>query len=183
MHIFCTLVQKIYGSGFFVHILCIFILYNKESILRIPNFKQTRCQRMSESIFREQSLNKVKSPDNLNEYIRIANPGVWTLLAAILFLLLGFCLWGIFGQLRTVVQVDAQSSGGVITCRLTDADAAAVQPGMTVLIDGQNATVSEVTVRGGSSTCTIVSPVSLPDGSYTAQIEVETIQPISFLLN
>ena len=75
---------------------------------------------MSEPIFREQSLNKVKSPDNLNEYIRIANPGVWTLLAAVLFLLLGFCLWGIFGQLRTVVQVEAESRAGVITCRLTE---------------------------------------------------------------
>ena len=138
---------------------------------------------MSEPIFREQSLNKVKSPDNLNEYIRIANPGVWTLLAAILFLLLGFCLWGIFGQLRTVVQVEAESRAGVITCRLTDADAAAIQPGMTVQIDGQKATVSEVTVRDGSSTCTIAATVPLPDGIYTAQIEVENLRPISFLLN
>lgn len=138
---------------------------------------------MSESIFREQSLNKVKSPDNLNEYIRIANPGVWTLLAAVLFLLLGFCLWGTFGQIRTVVQVEAESSAGVITCRLTDADAAAVQLGMTVLIEGQRASVSEVTVRGGSSTCTIVSPVPLPDGRYSAEIEVENLRPISFLLN
>ena len=139
---------------------------------------------MSEPIFREQSLNKVKSPDNLNEYIRIANPGVWTLLAAVLFLLLGFCLWGIFGQLRTVVQVEAESRAGVITCRLTDADAAAVQPDMTVLIDGQEATVSEVTVRDGdNSTCTIAVPVPLPDGRFSAQIEVENLRPISFLLN
>ena len=120
---------------------------------------------MSEPIFREQSLNKVKSPDNLNEYIRIANPGVWTLLAA-------------------VVQVEAESRAGVITCRLTDADAAAVQPGMTVLIDGQEATVSEVTVRDGdNSTCTIAVPVPLPDGRFSAQIEVENLRPISFLLN
>lgn len=138
---------------------------------------------MSESIFREQSLEKVKSPDNLNEYIRIANPGVWTLLAAILFLLLGFCLWGIFGQLRTVVQVEAQSSGGVITCSLTDADAASVRPGMTVRMEGQEATVTEIAVRTGGSTCTIAAPVPLPDGTYSAQIEVETIRPISFLLN
>lgn len=138
---------------------------------------------MSESIFREKSLEKVKSPDNLNEYIRIANPGVWTLLAAILFLLLGFCLWGIFGQLKTVVAVEARSQAGVITCALSDGDAAAVQPGMTVRIDGQEASVTEVAVRSGSSTCTIVSPVPLPDGVYPAQIEVETIRPISFLIN
>lgn len=139
---------------------------------------------MSEPIFRETSIEKVKSPDNLNEYIRIANPGVWTLLAAILFLLLGLCLWGVFGQLRTVVQVEAESSAGVISCRLTDADAAAIQPGMTVQIDGQEAIVSEVTVRDGdNSTCTIVAPIPLPDGIYTAQIEVENLRPISFLLN
>lgn len=138
---------------------------------------------MNESIFREKSMEKVKSPDNLNEYIRIANPGVWMLLATIIFLLLGFCLWGIFGQIRTVVQVDAYSNGGVITCSLTDADAAAVRPGMPVLIDGQEGAVTEVAVRSGSSCCTVTVPVSLPDGIYSAQIEVETIQPISFLLN
>ena len=138
---------------------------------------------MNESIFREKSVEKVKSPDNLNEYIRIANPGVWLLLVTILFLLLGFCLWGVFGQLRTVVQVDACSSEGVITCSLTDEVAAAVRPGMTVLIDGQEGVIAEIAVRSGGNSCIVATPVSLPDGVYTAQIEVETIQPISFLLN
>ena len=32
---------------------------------------------MNEEIFRKKSLDKVKSPENLDDYIRVSNPGVW----------------------------------------------------------------------------------------------------------
>lgn len=139
---------------------------------------------MSKPIFRQKSLDKVKSPDQLNTYIQISNPSVWILLVSVIFLLLGFCLWGIFGQLRTVIQTDAHCSAGVITCTLTDADAENVRPGMDAFIDGQQGIVAEVTVRtGGGSTCILTMPSPLPEGIYQAQIEVERIHPISFLTN
>lgn len=139
---------------------------------------------MNESIFREKSLEKVKSPDNLNEYIRVANPGVWVLLAAVIALLVGMCIWGVFGQLTTEVVVDARSDNGVVTCFLTEKDAKSVQPGMPAVIDGQPGTVSEVNVRSGAnSTCLLQMESPLPDGIYIARIEVENIHPASFLLN
>lgn len=139
---------------------------------------------MNQTIFRKKSLDKVKSPDQLNAYIQISNPSIWILLVSVLFLLLGLCLWGIFGQLRTVIQADAQCSGGVVLCNLTDQDADNVQPGMAAFIDELEGTVTEVTVRkGGGSTCILAMSSPLPDGIYVAQIELERIQPISFLTN
>ena len=40
-------------------------------------------------LFREKNLNKISSPEQLDDYIRVAGPGAWLLLAG---LLLGFCV-------------------------------------------------------------------------------------------
>lgn len=138
---------------------------------------------MNESIFREKSLQKVKSPDNLNEYIRVANPGVWVLLAAVIALLVGMCIWGIFGQLTTEIMANARSDGGIVTCYLPEKGSQSVRPGMPATIDGHPGTVSEVSVRSNAdSTCIIEMKEPLPDGIYIAQIEVENIHPSFFLL-
>lgn len=139
---------------------------------------------MSEPIFREKSLEKVKSPDNLNEYIRVSNPGVWTLMAAVVFLLVGFCIWGIFGQLKTTVEADAHCENGVITCYLNDADVKRITPGMSVEIGKATGAVAEISVREeNKSTCTISTTEPLPDGIYGVRINVEAIHPMSFLVN
>ena len=41
---------------------------------------------MSEKLFRKQSLDKVTSPEQLNDYVRVSNPGVWMILAAVIIL-------------------------------------------------------------------------------------------------
>ncbi|MGN0597187.1 MAG: ABC transporter transmembrane domain-containing protein [Ruminiclostridium sp.] len=92
---------------------------------------------MNNSIFREKSIQKVQSPDNLNEYIRVSNPGIWILMVSIVFLLLGLCIWGCFGQLRTEVQGQAVCENGVVSCLLPDENAAEVQPGMTAELGGR----------------------------------------------
>ena len=49
---------------------------------------------MNSQLFRKKSVDKVSSPEQLNEYIRVANPGVWMVLAAIVILLAGVVVWG-----------------------------------------------------------------------------------------
>ena len=49
---------------------------------------------MNEKIFRKKSLARMKSPDDLNDYIRISEPGIWLLVAAMAILLAGAFLWG-----------------------------------------------------------------------------------------
>ena len=51
-------------------------------------------------------------------------------------------------------------------------------------VGSQSGTVAEVSARSGrNSSCTIETETPLADGSYEAQIVVESIHPISFLLN
>lgn len=56
-------------------------------------------------IFRQKSIDKVSSPEKLDNYIRVTTPSVWITLAAILVLLIGALVWGIFGEL-TIHNID-----------------------------------------------------------------------------
>ena len=56
-------------------------------------------------LFREKNLKAVESPESLNDYLKVTSPGVWLVLAAVVILLIGAILWGIFGHIRTTAQV------------------------------------------------------------------------------
>ncbi len=51
-------------------------------------------------LFREKSLDRVSSPEKLNDYIRVTKPAVWLVLLAIVVLLAGMLIWGIFGTVE-----------------------------------------------------------------------------------
>ena len=44
---------------------------------------------MNNSIFRQKSIEKISSPEKLDDYIRVTAPSVWITLAAIVILLVG----------------------------------------------------------------------------------------------
>lgn len=52
------------------------------------------------NIFREKSLERVSSPEALNDYIRVTTPSVWIVLAATVLLLLGMLAWSVFGTVE-----------------------------------------------------------------------------------
>ena len=65
---------------------------------------------MNQQLFRKKSVDKVSSPEQLNEYIRVANPGVWMVLAAIVILLAGVVVWGFIGHLDLFTNCTASHS-------------------------------------------------------------------------
>ena len=51
-------------------------------------------------IIREKSMERVSSPEALNDYIRVTTPSVWIVLIALAVLLAGMLVWSIFGTLK-----------------------------------------------------------------------------------
>lgn len=136
---------------------------------------------MAETIYREKSLEKIKSPENLQEYLRVANPAVWMLLAAIILLLLGAGIWGVYGRAETVVSAAATAENGLVTCFVTDETVAAGMPLRLEELEGQEFSVD--TVEESSDGYTVTAQCAVEDGSYTAQIVTESLKPLSFLFN
>ena len=56
------------------------------------------------TIFREKSMDRVTSPEALNDYIRVTTPSVWIVLAALVTLLAGMIIWSIFGTVKVQDQ-------------------------------------------------------------------------------
>ncbi len=52
------------------------------------------------SIFRKKSLERVTSPEQLNDYIKVTTPSVWIILAATLILIVGTLVWAVLGKIR-----------------------------------------------------------------------------------
>ena len=158
---------------------------------------------MEKEIFRQKSLERVSSPEQLNDYIRVSRPSMWMVLAAIIALLVGVCVWGALGRLETTVSgaVWAQSSGTV--CYVRQEEAAGIQPGMTVRVGDQTFTVAEVAAQPVSVTAEAFSDYflyvggfqsgewavavtldgTLPEGAYAAEIVTDSVSPLSFVFN
>ena len=54
----------------------------------------------SNGIFRQKSMERVSSPEALNDYIRVTTPSVWIVLAALVVLLAGMLAWSILGTVE-----------------------------------------------------------------------------------
>ncbi len=153
-------------------------------------------------IFRKSSIDRVASPDQLNDYIRVSNPSVWMILAAVVVLLAGVCVWGVFGRLESKVCSAGTCENGVFICYVTEEDADKVTTGMPVKVDGNEFAVSEISERpiavtedmdsylmhlGGFSEgewmYEIIADADIPDGTYKAEIVTESVSPMSFILN
>ncbi len=48
-------------------------------------------------LFRKKSLQKISSPEQLDDYIRVTTPSVWLVLLALIILLAGLLVYSIFG--------------------------------------------------------------------------------------
>ena len=53
-----------------------------------------------EQIFRKKSMDRISSPEQLNDYIRVTTPSVWIVLGALIVLLVGMVLWSILGTVE-----------------------------------------------------------------------------------
>lgn len=51
-------------------------------------------------IFRKKSIERISSPEQLHDYIRVTTPSVWLVLIAIIILLVGVVIWAVFGKLE-----------------------------------------------------------------------------------
>lgn len=134
---------------------------------------------MSESIFRKKNLDAMKSPDTLDKYIHVANPSGWILLAAILCLLIGVLVWGMFGKIESTVATQVRVENGEAVGMLLPGETETIRFGMPVRIGDQQGTVLAVSDQDN----TVTIKITIPDGAYNAVIVTETIKPISLIFD
>ncbi|MBK5251537.1 MAG: hypothetical protein JJE29_02695 [Peptostreptococcaceae bacterium] len=66
---------------------------------------------MAKIEYRKNSLDKLSSPDKLDEAIKVVTPKLWIMLAGIFILLCTFAVWGIYGEIdeNTLLKINCHS--------------------------------------------------------------------------
>ena len=146
---------------------------------------------MEKTLFRKESYDRISSPEQMRDYMRVTSPRLWMLLAAMIALLAGFLVYASTTMMETTLELSASvDQSGVIQAAVTPEQARNLEIGMKVRIGGKNARVAEIVqMMGGATgkqTTVLIEPeedLVLPEGLYQATVVTESISPIDFLMN
>ena len=137
---------------------------------------------MDKQLFRKQSIDRISSPEQLQDYMRVTSPGIWMVLTAIIVMLAGLIICSSIGTVETSYPVAADVKAGEASIVLDKDTEYTVKEGMTLRVAGEDITIENVR-RLDSGETVVTAEVSLQDGTYDAKIVTESITPITFLLN
>lgn len=162
----------------------VFFCYTKIGILCLIMFiRNGRMNVENKSVYRQSSLDRIQSPEQLNSYLRVTNPSAWIVLIAVIVLLVGALVWGSFTYIGSFVDGNAHVENGVMTIVFEDDDLARnVQPGMNVTIGEANATVTSVG-RGDDGRLFALADTTLANGSYPVKVSYRQTQIMQLLFN
>ena len=131
------------------------------------------------TIFRKKTLDRISSPEQLTDYLRVTNPGIWVVLVAVILLLAGIFAWSMVGTLETTADATVIVEDHV--AQIVPAGAEYLDAGMPLRVAEQEFMIAAAeTDEYGRMTGT--AEVSLPDGTYEGEVVVDSTRPIDFLL-
>jgi len=99
---------------------------------------------MNDSIFRKKSLDRVSSPEQLTDYIKVSSPSVWIVLLAVVIMLISVLIWSVFGAIPSTVKINALVKDGVAVCYVDSNTVVKLKAGMPSELAGTKGTVLEI---------------------------------------
>lgn len=130
-------------------------------------------------VFREKTLERISSPEQLNDYLHVTNPGIWAVLTAVIILLAGVFVWSCTGTLETKSPASMVVKNHM--AEIVVKDDSVLEKGMVIKEDSQEYYIASVT-EDEYGRKTGIAEVNLPDGKYDAVVVTETTRPVEFLL-
>lgn len=163
---------------------------------------------MNETIFRKKSLERIASPDQLDDYLKVSNPSIWLILLALMLALIAAGAWCFLGKMPATMAGVGVQSGTEALCFVPAADGYSVEAGMSVSFTsgeteqpflgevaeiGEPVPAAEAALNAGAAWLTMpaewVCPVTvrLEEGTlsngavYSTQIILDERRPIDLL--
>ena len=94
------------------------VCYNKRIMKREE--KKTNINTGISSVFRKKSMTKISTPEQLNDYLKLTNPGIWILLAALVLLVAGLFIFAAFGTVTIHTEAGTKETIHPIEFLLND---------------------------------------------------------------
>lgn len=152
-------------------------------------------------IFRQKSLERISSPENLDKYIKSTTPSLWILLGAVILLLVGTIVWASFGKLDSASVVGCEAHDGMVTAFIKEAEFQKLNEDSYIEIGEEKYAISAVEgpsvageesdpfliqaggIENGDWYYILTCKADLDDGAYKGKIVYEKITPITFIIN
>lgn len=159
---------------------------------------------MENSLFRKKSLERISSPEQMHDYMRVTSPRLWMLLTAIVVLVSGFIVYAAMTNIESTlpikVTVDSyeysrENEDGTVTSKVESVGYAeipasykdSVSVGMPVRLGEETGKVSMIITADDQTLQVMIDldngNLKWPDGEIDAELILETTTPISFLWN
>lgn len=158
---------------------------------------------MGNPVFRQKSIEKISSPEQMNDYIRVSNPSVWMILAAVIVLLAGVFVWGLFGRLDSAFQTGGVCKDGSLTVYISEENFAKISEKAVISVDGAELVLSDIPsspvrlddnadpyllhLTGASAGDWVyvfkVDAAGMKDGIISVSVITERVRPLDFVLN
>ncbi len=141
---------------------------------------------MENQVFRQKSVERISSPEQLQDYMRVTTPGVWMVLLAVILLLAGIIISSalVTVESKIVEQGVVEEDGMILDITLPMEQKGLVAPGMKVRVADREAKVDMVFQAEDALEVLATLPEGadkLAPGTYDVEIITETVTPISFL--
>ena len=78
-------------------------------------------ENQKQSLFRQKNIDRIESPEAMNDYLQVTSPGVWLVLAAVIVFLIGVCIWGVFGHIDSTIKAAVIATGEDTVCLVPQA--------------------------------------------------------------
>ena len=153
-----------------------------------------------ESVFREKSLKRVSSPEELDHYLKVTNPSFWLFLAAVIALLLGVIVWGATGKIEGYVNAGCVLKDGSYECVISEDDYSRITSSTVLKIEDEEFSFSAEGMEyvaaaeedaymiklgqiSSDNVFRFTGKADLANGYYAGKVITESISPISFILD
>ena len=138
---------------------------------------------MDKNVFRKESMERISSPEQLDDYLRVTTPGIWIVLAAVILLLASLFVWSGVTAMESSAAGTAEVKDGLLTLCFDDAAKAEnVAVGMNIRVGELTMPILSVG-EGEDGSILAVARTQLPDGVYDARVGYKSTQVIRMLFN
>lgn len=139
---------------------------------------------MDEKLYSKESLEKIKSPEMLNDYIKVSRPHSWVIIIIIFLTILIFLIWANFCVLDIQLDTVVISRPDIIYTIVNKEDIMKIDVGREVRVNKNSLKISNIGKYDEELNGYIVYlEGNIPQGNYDGKIILESIHALKLYLN
>ena len=156
---------------------------------------------MDKGLFRQKSIDRISSPEQLHDYMRVTSPRLWMILTAVILLLAGFIVYAFTANMENTMTIRVrlekyqsetpEEEGQVYTfvsTLLPEEMLDTVKAGMKLRLGKEEGRIGWIYSGMEDNQISVIfdmdhTYIPMDDGDYDAVLVLESTTPISFLWN